>query len=361
MKYKVFGQIAPHIKNLKDVTVQGDTIAFGKSWTKDAAESIVTHATSAEKAKQSGVIKKKELSADDKTRISEMVGGEILANIDSLGVYEFIASTDEVDTDGDVFNESLLRQWALQYAEGVPFVFRHDYDYGIGSTFKAEVIRNVEKARWELIVGVYVLPSAKLETDTAKNLIDGAVYSKCSIRARTGMPNYIPSEQSPTGKSMWVYGSDPMAKALELSLVPWGANESATRIKEQKDKQFILLSENMNVKLKHLGDIEKEVTAEMVKEMSEKLHSYQEKEATLRKNKEDLFVNKSLTLTPGANKTHLEVLAKGLDIVDLEKEIETLTEKEAAFKANQLTPEGKQTEKGNESNLRTSVNSYFKD
>lgn len=66
MKYKVFGQIAPHIAKLKDVTVQGDTIAFGKSWTKDAAESIVTHATSAEKAKQSGVIKKKELSATDK-------------------------------------------------------------------------------------------------------------------------------------------------------------------------------------------------------------------------------------------------------------------------------------------------------
>jgi len=362
MKYKIIGQIAPHIAKLKDLTVQGDTITFGSSWTKDAAESIATHAAIGTKSKESGVIKKKELSATDKTRISEMVGGEILANIDSLGVYEFIASTDEVDTDGDVFNESLLRQWALQYAEGVPFVFRHDYDYGIGSTFKAEVVRNVEKARWELIVGVYVLPSAKLETDTAKNLIDGSVFTKCSIRARTGMPNYIPSEQSPTGQSMWVYGSDPMAKALELSLVPWGANESATRIKEEKAK-FILIEdmEKLFVQLKHLNDKETEITADFVKAMSNELHSYKEKEATLRKLKEDSFVNKSLTLNADANKTHLEVLAKGLTIEDLEKEIETLTEKEAAFKANQLNPEGTKTEKGNDSNLRTSVNSYFKD
>ena len=345
MKYKVFGQIAPHIKNLKDVTVQGDTISFGKSWTKDAAESVVTHATSAEKAKQSGLIVKKELSASDKTRISEMVGGEVLAKIDELGVYEFIASTDEQDMDGDVFSESLLRQWAGQYAEGVPFVFRHDFDYGIGSTFKAEVIRNNEKSRFELIVGVYVLPTAKLETDTAKTLIDGGVYKKCSIRARTGMPNYIPSEQSPTGQSMWVYGSDERAKALELSLVPWGANESATRIKEQKNKQFILIEDKdvMKEKLKHLGDIEKDITPELVKEMSEKLHSYQEKEATQRKAKEDLFVNKSLTLNADANKTHLEVLAKGLPFEDLEKEIQTLTEKEAA-KKNGLNPENKDKE-----------------
>lgn len=341
MKYKVFGQIAPHICKLKDVTVQGDTITFGSSWEKTAAESVVTHATSQNtKAKESGQIVKKELSATDKTRISEMVGGEVLANIDALGVYEFIASTDEVDTDGDVFNESLLRQWAVQYADGVPFVFRHDYDYGIGSTFKAEVIRNNEKSRWELIVGVYVLPTAKLETDTAKTLIDGGVYKKCSIRARTGMPNYISSDTSPTGQSMWVYGADEMAKALELSLVPWGANQSATRIKEQKDKQFILLSDNMNVKLKHLGDIEKEVTAEMVKDMSEKLHSYQEKEAALRTEKENLFTNKSLIVTPDANKTHLEVLAKALPILDLEKEIQLLTEKEAAMK-NGLNPENK--------------------
>jgi len=95
--------------------------------------------------------------------------------------------------------------------------------------------------------------------------------------------------------------------------------------------------------------------------MSNELHSYKEKEATLRKLKEDSFVNKSLTLNADANKTHLEVLAKGLTIEDLEKEIETLTEKEAAFKANQLNPEGTKTEKGNDSNLRTSVNSYFKD
>lgn len=344
MKYKVFGQIAPHICKLKDVTVQGDTITFGSSWEKTAAESVVTHATSQNtKAKESGQIVKKELSATDKTRISEMVGGEVLANIDSLGVYEFIASTDEVDTDGDVFNESLLRQWAVQYAEGVPFVFRHDYDYGIGSTFKAEVIRNNEKSRWELIVGVYVLPTAKLETDTAKTLIDGGVYKKCSIRARTGMPNYISSDTSPTGQSMWVYGADEMAKALELSLVPWGANQSATRIKEQKDKQFILIEdmEKLFVELVHLKGEKTEITADFVKAMSNELHSYKEKEAALRTEKENLFVNKSLIVTPDANKIHLEVLAKALPILDLEKEIQLLTEKEAAMK-NGLNPENKE-------------------
>jgi len=344
MKYKVFGQIAPHICKLKDVTVQGDTITFGSSWEKTAAESVVTHATSQNtKAKESGQIVKKELSATDKTRISEMVGGEVLANIDSLGVYEFIASTDEVDTDGDVFNESLLRQWAVQYAEGVPFVFRHDYDYGIGSTFKAEVIRNNEKSRWELIVGVYVLPTAKLETDTAKTLIDGGVYKKCSIRARTGMPNYISSDTSPTGQSMWVYGADEMAKALELSLVPWGANQSATRIKEQKEKQFILIEdmEKLFVELVHLKGEKTEITADFVKAMSNELHSYKEKEAVLRTEKENLFTNKSLIVTPDANKTHLEVLAKALPILDLEKEIQLLTEKEAAMKKG-LSPENKE-------------------
>lgn len=360
MKYKVFGQIAPHIKNLKDVTVQGDTIAFGKSWTKDAAESVVTHATAGnEREKVLKVqVTKKELTAENKALILSKISGKIAERIDEFGVYEYRASTDEKDTDNDIFDKSLLEMWAIDGNEGVPFVFRHDYDEPLGNVYKAYVVRNDLKNRWELMADVFVLPDAEVGSLKAVDCIDAGIYKNCSVRVRTGDPKVI--EGANWYDNSYVYSAAPESKWLELSLVPYGANKSANQTKEQK-KQFILLSDNMNVKLKHLGDIEKEVTAEMVKEMSEKLHSYQEKEATLRKNKEDLFVNKSLTLTPGANKTHLEVLAKGLDIVDLEKEIETLTEKEAAFKANQLNPEGNKTEKGNDSNLRTSVNSYFKD
>jgi hypothetical protein len=312
MKYKVFGQIAPHIKNLKDVTVQGDTISFGNSWEKTAAESVLTHATTSEKAKESSRIIKKEISADDKAIILTMIGGEIAKQIDNFGVYEFIASTDEIDTDNDKFEKSLLDIWAAQYAAGVPFVYRHDFDSGIGQTYKASVVRNEVKNRWELLVGVYVLPTAKLETDLAINIIDGGIFKNASIRGIAGVPKPVRlnlSEDS-WNDTMWVYAGDSTSKALELSLVPWGANTSATRIKEKQNIQFQLIDDIMKEELKHLSNAETEITAELVKDMSEKLQSYQVKEATERQVKVDLFVNKSLTIDPNADKEDWKPLQK---------------------------------------------------
>lgn len=343
MIYEVFGTIAPHIKNLKDVTVQGNRIAFGQSWTKDAAESVVTHATSQNEREKVLKVKvsKKELTADNKALILSKVTGPIAERIDEFGVYEYRASTDEKDTDNDVFDKSLLDMYAVNGNEGVPFVFRHDFDEPLGLVYKSSVVRNAENTRWELMADVFVLPDAEVGSLRAVDCIDAGIYKNCSVRVRTGVPKVIEGET--WFDNTYVYSAAPDAQWLELSLVPYGANKSANQTKEEKNKQFILLSENMNVKLKHLGDIEKEVTADMVKEMSEKLHSYQEKEATQRKAKEDLFVNKSLTLNPDANKIHLEVLAKGLTFEDLEKEIQTLTEKEAA-KKNIVNPENKAKE-----------------
>lgn len=336
MKYKIIGQIAPHIKSLKDVTVQGNEITFGSSWTETAAESVAMHATSGnEREKVLKVqVTKKELTAENKALILSKVTGKIAERIEEFGVYEYRASTDEKDTDNDIFDKSLLEMWAVDGNEGVPFVFRHDYDEPLGRVYRSYVIRNELKNRWELMADVFVLPGAEVGSLKAVDCIDAGIYKNCSVRVRTGEPKVI--EGANWYDNSYIYNANPEAKWLELSLVPYGANKSANQTKETK--QFILIEdmEKLTVQLKHLNDKETVITAEIVKGMSEELHAYKEKEANLRKLKEDSFVNKSLILTPDANKTHLEVLAKGLNIVDLEKEIETLTEKEAAFKAKQL-------------------------
>lgn len=341
MKYKVFGQIAEHIKGLNDVTVQGDTITFGSSWEKTAAESVVTHATSGnEREKVLKVqVTKKELTAENKALILSKVTGKIAERIDEFGVYEYRASTDEKDTDNDIFDKSLLDMWAVDGNEGVPFVFRHDYDEPLGRVYRSYVIRNELKNRWELMADVFVLPGAEVGSLKAVDCIDAGIYKNCSVRVRTGTPKVIEGET--WYDTSYVYSANPEAKWLELSLVPYGANKSANQTKEEK-KQFILIEdmEKLFVELVHLKGEKTEITADFVKAMSNELHSYKEKEAALRTEKESLFTNKSLTVTPDANKTHLEVLAKALPILDLEKEIQLLTEKEAAMK-NGLNPEGK--------------------
>ena len=107
MRYKFTGGVPQIIKDLKDVTIQGSEIAFGKSWTNSKIDEILTHATTGEKSKETGRISAKEMSADDKAKILTMIGGEIAKQIDKFGVYEFIASTDEVDSDRDKFEKSL--------------------------------------------------------------------------------------------------------------------------------------------------------------------------------------------------------------------------------------------------------------
>jgi len=345
MKYKIIGQIAPHIAKLKDVTVKGNEITFGNSWTETAAESVVTHAASGNEREKVLTVtaKKKELTPEIKNLILSKVSGKIAERIDEFGVYEYRASTDEKDTDNDVFDKSLLDMWAINGQNGVPFVFRHDYDEPLGKVFSARVERNAVANRWELMADVFVLPDAEVGSLKAVDCIDAGIYKNCSVRVRTGVPKVIEGEN--WYDNSYVYSAAPESEWLELSLVPYGANKSANQTKEESVKfQKIENMETLTVKLKHLNDKDTVITADIVKGMSEELHAYKEKEANLRKLKEDSFVNKSLTLAPDANKTHLEVLAKGLNIVDLEKEIETLTEKEAAFKAKQLNPEGGQNE-----------------
>jgi hypothetical protein len=341
MKYKVVGQIAPHIKTLKDVTVQGNEISFGKSWTKTAAESILTHAINgSEREKVLKVqVTKKELTAENKALILSKIKGKIAERIDEFGVYEYRASTDEKDTDNDIFDKSLLEMWAVDGNGGVPFVFRHDYDEPLGNVYKSTVLWNSEKNRWELMADVFVLPDAEVGSLKAVDCIDAGIYKNCSVRVRTGTPKVIEGEN--WYDTSYVYSANPDAKWLELSLVPYGANKSANQTKEERAK-FILIEdmEKLFVELIHLKGEKTEITAEFVKAMSNELHSYKEKDAAIRTEKENLFTNKSLIVTPDANKSHLEVLAKALPILDLEKEIQLLTEKEAAMK-NGLTPENK--------------------
>lgn len=352
--YQVKGQLAPHIKSLKDVTVQGNTVVFGKSWSEKEAEKAITHATSGNEREKVLTVtaKKKELTPEIKAFILTKISGPIAARIDEFGIYEYRASTDEKDTDNDLFDKSLLDMWAIDGNNGLPFIWRHDYEKPLGKVFSAEVVRNMEKSRWELMATCFVLPDAMIDSLKAIDVIDSGIYENDSVRVRTGTPKVIEGET--WYDTTYVYSANPEAKWLELSLVPYGANKSANQIKETKQFQLIEDMEKLTVQLKHLNDKETVITAEIVKGMSEELHAYKEKEANLRKLKEDSFVNKSLTLAPNANKTHLEVLAKGLNIVDLEKEIETLTEKEAAFKVKQLNPEGGQN--GGKTTLKATSN-----
>lgn len=343
MKYKIIGQIAPHIKNLKDVTVQGNTITFGSSWTKDAADSVVTHATSGNERKKNLIVtaKKKELTTDTKAKILSKITGKIAERIDEFGVYEYRASTDEKDSDNDIFDKSLLDMWAIQgNADGVPFVFRHDYDEPLGSVFGARVERNEVENRWELIADVFVLPDAEVGSLKAIDCIDAAIYKNCSVRVRTGVPKVIEGEN--WYDTYYVYSADPNSKWLELSLVPYGANKNANQTKEQNFK----IIENMEIikaNLVHLGR-EVEVTAELAKSMSEEIHKFRQKEAAAKTEKVQMFVNKSLTLDPKADKDDLETFANALTFEKLDAKIANLIEKEAAFKANQLNPEGGQNE-----------------
>lgn len=343
MRYKVQGQIPEHIKNLKDVTVKGDTITFGNSWTKDAAESVVTHATSGNERQKVLTVtaKKKELTPEIKKLVLSKVSGKIAERIDEFGVYEYRASTDEKDTDNDIFDKSLLDMWAIDGQNGVPFVFRHDYDEPLGKVFSARVERNAAANRWELMADVFVLPDAEVGSLKAVDCIDAGIYENCSVRVRTGVPKVIEGEN--WYDNSYIYSAAPESKWLELSLVPYGANESANQVKAEKKFQLIENMEIIKTNLVHLGR-EVEITAELAKSMSEEIHKFRQKEAAAKTEKVQMFVNKSLTLDPKADKDDLETFANALTIEKLDAKIANLLEKEAAFKAKNLNPEGGQNE-----------------
>lgn len=308
-------------------------------------------------------LKKIDLKDTDKSIVEGFLGGNMKSRINEFGFYEFLASTDEIDTDRDRFMLPLLQKWESDYKSGLPFLGYHDYYMPIGASYDARIEYNAAKSRNELYVKVYVLPDAELGTDKAINLIDANVFKKCSVRVRAGMPKYIEAAKSPDGIDYWEYSDPTNSVARELSLVPLGANQSAERTKkgnENVDKfAFEIIKNTSMYKIKSLNlsvDVDGGVLEAIktldneVQDLRSKLESYQEAETKAKEAIQTKFVNLSKLVNESANESDLQILAKGLDVAELEKRILAL---EVQKTQNQNTPvaqrqeESKKSEKQN--------------
>ncbi|NRA48232.1 MAG: hypothetical protein HRU12_03800, partial [Phaeodactylibacter sp.] len=147
-------------------------------------------------------------------------------NVDAFGVYESIASSDEVDSDRDKFALPILAEMAKQYKEGRPIVWGHDRQGGIGRSFDAYIESTEEKNY--LIVKFYVLDTAVVPTGKAKDLLDAAVYNDVSVSL--AIPEgykFVESEESADGRYFREFSNPKGLSVFHLGIVDAGANQDA--------------------------------------------------------------------------------------------------------------------------------------
>lgn len=162
-------------------------------------------------------------------------------DVDSLGIYQVVASSTRADMEGHVMSKAILDQLAKDYSEGHTIVMgSHNRTQGVGKSFDAEVVPDGDHHK--LLVKFYVSPTMKGPGGSpAKDLIDTGVYSRSSIMVFfTEKPELEAAKQA--GRDVVIFKSPKYMKTIHLAIVDVGMNEDA--VMKAASPQSVLGDEN---------------------------------------------------------------------------------------------------------------------
>jgi uncharacterized coiled-coil protein SlyX len=147
-------------------------------------------------------------------------------DVDSLGIYQVVASSTNPDMEGHIMSKAVLDKLAADYRKGKTIVLgSHDRGSGVGKSFDAHVEPFGDGH--QLLVKFYVAPDMVGPNGSpAKSLIDTGVYSESSIYALfTEKPNVEKVEKD--GQTHLLFKDGKGMETVHLAIVDIGMNRDA--------------------------------------------------------------------------------------------------------------------------------------